>query len=165
MIVFSIQAQEGSAEFPVMMIIAMLVFFLAMIIAMILYGLLAFILPPALCHTVAKGTFKAGFDFSGWWKILRANLGGFFVTIVIVAGLYTVIMFAGYIFYMTIILCWLFFIMMFIGGYYMGLVSSALLASVYREGVEKIEIITPAPAPVASKPAATRKPRTASKVS
>jgi hypothetical protein len=134
----------------VFMILAMVCFMCGMIISPITM----IILPPAVCHTVAKDRFSAGFDFSGWWRIFKANFGGFCLTIIIQVGLLGLIYFASQFFYMTIILIGIMFVLPILGWYYWALVISALSALVYREGMEKIEAVDAAAiAVVADNPA------------
>jgi hypothetical protein len=96
-------------------------------------------LPPALAHVVAKDSFAAGFQFHEWWKIFRANIGGFILAIIIAGGLYMVLMVAMQIMYMTIILCILLpFLLAFISAY-LTIIIFTLLAQAYSDGVLKLE--------------------------
>jgi hypothetical protein len=96
-------------------------------------------LPPALAHVVAKDSFAAGFQFREWWKIFRANIGGFILAIIIAGGLYMVLMLAMQIMYMTIILCILLpFLFAFISAY-LTIIIFTLLAQAYSDGVLKLE--------------------------
>lgn len=96
-------------------------------------------LPPALSHVVAKDSFAAGFQFRDWWKIFRANIGGFILSMVIAGGLYMALMLVMQIIYMTIILCILLpFLLAFVGAY-LTIIVFTLFAQAYREGVMKLE--------------------------
>jgi hypothetical protein len=96
-------------------------------------------LPPAFAHVAAKDSFSAGFQFREWWKIFRANIGGFILSMVISGGLYMALIFAMQIIYMTIILCILLpFLMAFMSAY-LSIVISVLIAQAYRDGVLKLE--------------------------
>lgn len=96
-------------------------------------------LPPALAHVVAKDSFSAGFQFRDWWKIFRANIGGFILSLVIAGGLYMALMLVIQIIYMTIILCVLLpFLLAFISAY-LTIIIFTLFAQAYREGVMKLE--------------------------
>jgi hypothetical protein len=96
-------------------------------------------LPPAFAHVVAKDSFAAGFQFRDWWKIFRANLGGFFLSMVIAGGLYMVLMLVVQVIYMTIVLCVLVpFLIAFISAY-LSIIIFTLFAQAYREGVTKLE--------------------------
>jgi len=114
---------------------------------MILFGLGMFFsliiwvfLPPAFAHAAAKDSFVAGFKIREWWKIFKANIGGFILTMVIGGGLYMVFMFAMQIIYMTLILCILLpFLMAFMSAY-LSIVISVLIAQAYRDGLTKLEV-------------------------
>lgn len=108
-----------------------------------LFSLILFvILPPTLSHVVARDSFAAGFQVRDWWKILRANIGGFLLSMVVAGGLYMVMMLAVQIIYMTIILCFLLpFLLAFISAY-LSIILFALFAQAYREGVQKLEAQT-----------------------
>jgi hypothetical protein len=96
-------------------------------------------LPPALAHVVAKDSFAAGFQFREWWKIFRANIGGFILSIVIAGGLYMALMLTMQIIYMTIILCILLpFLLAFISAY-LTIIVFTLFAQAYSDGVMKLE--------------------------
>jgi len=103
------------------------------------FGLMElFFLPAAVGHMVAKDSFKAGFDISGWWKIFRANLGGYLVALILFIGLYTCFMLVGYILYYSIVLCMLMYVVNMVGSVYTMLVMAATWAQVYREGAERV---------------------------
>ncbi len=96
-------------------------------------------LPPALAHVVAKDSFSAAFQFRDWWKIFRANIGGFFLSLVIGGGLYMILIFAMQIIYMTIILCILLPVLFAFVSAYLTIIVFTLFAQAYREGVMKLE--------------------------
>jgi hypothetical protein len=113
----------------------MALFFVGMFFSLILW----FFLPPAFAHAAAKDSFAAGFKIRGWWKIFRANIGGFILCMVIGGGLYMAFVFAMQIIYMTLILCILLpFLMAFMSAY-LSIIISALIAQAYRDGVLKLE--------------------------
>jgi hypothetical protein len=88
----------------------------------ILYILAAkFALGAIQVHVIAKQRFGAGFEFSDWWRLLRANFGGFLLAFVIIICLICLIPFIA-----------------IIVGIYLQLVSAALNALAYREAAEKL---------------------------
>jgi hypothetical protein len=108
-------------------------------IGMLFSVILWVFLPPALAHVVAKDSFAAGFQFREWWKVFRANIGGFLLSIVIAGGLYMVFMFVTQIIYMTIIFCILLpFLLAFISAY-LSVIVFTLFAQAYSDGVIKLE--------------------------
>ena len=54
------------------------------------------VLPPALMHLVAHNSFGAAFQVSSWWKIVRANIGGFLIAFLLSISLLTVVYFGIY---------------------------------------------------------------------
>lgn len=115
------------------------IFIVSITLTILLMIAVSMILPAVIGHTVAQGTFNSGFDFTGWWKILRANMGGFFLSLIIIYGLLAFLYLISQIFYTTIILICLAFVVMLAGGFYLMLVGAALIGLAYREGVEKIK--------------------------
>lgn len=118
--------------------IPMGVFFISMFLGTLLAIGTFGILPAALGHTVAHDSFKAGFDFTGWWKVMKANAGGFAVTLLILFGMLSVVYLAANLLYMTIVLMCLMFVIPMVGIVYIELVGAALIGQAYREGMEKI---------------------------
>ena len=113
----------------------MVLFGVGMLFSIILWVFL----PPALAHVVAKDSFAAGFQFRDWWKIFKANIGGFILSMVIAGGLYMGLMLVMQIIYMTIILCILLpFLIAFISAY-LAIIIFTLFAQAYRDGVMKLE--------------------------
>jgi len=108
-------------------------------VGMIFSIVLWLFLPPALAHVIARDSFAAAFQFREWWKIFRANIGGFFLSLVIGGGLYMILIFAMQIIYMTIILCILLpFLFAFVSAY-LTIIVFTLFAQAYRDGVMKLE--------------------------
>ena len=108
-----------------------------------LFGLaLWVILPPALSHVVAKDSFSAGFQFREWWKIWRANIGGFFLALILSGGLYMAWMLVMQVIYMTLILCIVLpFLLAFVSAY-LTIIVFTLFAQAYKEGSIRLEIKT-----------------------
>jgi hypothetical protein len=107
-------------------------------LGMLLSLLLWVALPPALSHAAAQDSFAAGFQIRAWWKVYRANLGGFILALVISGGLYMVMIFAIQILYLTLILCILAPFLMMFALTYLTLVAFALFAQAYKDGQEKL---------------------------
>ena len=100
--------------------------------------ILSAFLPVVVAHVAATNSFKAAFHIKDWWKILRVNLGGFFVTLIILGGLYMVLVLAIQLIYMTVILCLLIpFLFSFIFAYLL-IIANVLFAQAYREALEKL---------------------------
>jgi hypothetical protein len=58
-----------------------------------------------LTHVAVQRMFGAFFEVGKWFGLLRANLGGYVVILVLLAALYMVMMFSFQILYFTVILC------------------------------------------------------------
>jgi hypothetical protein len=117
----------------------MMLFMYPMMGLMLLLSLLTGIfLPPALMHMIARDSFGAGFQFSGWWKVFRANFGGFLIAFLLAMALFMVLYYVTWISVCSIIFC---FLAPILGGVmivFSGLISSALFAQAYRTGAERL---------------------------
>ena len=126
-----------SGVIPFAMLIIMGFFFIVIMLVTAFSMVLSFVLPLAWCQAVAKNSFKGGFEIANYWKVFRANTGGFFIVLALMYGLFGILMMVYYVLYMSIVLwCLIPFILM-IGGLLTGLYSLVLWASVYREGMDK----------------------------
>jgi hypothetical protein len=135
-------AAEGSdpnSGFAIFFFLAFGIMMISMAISTLLMSVLFISMPAIIGHTVAHDSFAAGFNISGWWKVMKANLGGFAVTFLIIFGLVSVMYMLTQIFYMTIVLICFMFIVPLIAGFYISLVGAALIGQSYREGVDKLE--------------------------
>lgn len=93
---------------------------------------------PAAIHAVIKRRFTAGFEFRAWWPILRINLGGFFVVILMTFAISFLYSIGMQILIFTIILICLLPLLMPVVMFYMILVPELLAAQAYREGQLKL---------------------------
>jgi hypothetical protein len=132
------QGSDPNSPAGLFFFIPLAVLMFSMLAASLLFILTFCVLPAALCHTVAHDSFSAGFDFSGWWKVMRANPGGFGVALLVLFGLISVTYMAANLFYMTIVLMCLMFLILMVGMVYIELVGAVLIGQAYREGVEKM---------------------------
>jgi len=116
------------------------------VLVMLLFGCLltvlslplGLIIPAAEMHAVAKNEFAAGFRFREWWRIFRANLGGFILALVIVYVASMALSIVTQLLMVTIILsCLLPFLIPAITVYTM-LVMYAMVAQAYKVGRDKL---------------------------
>jgi hypothetical protein len=107
-------------------------------LAMVLGLVTGFVSPVAMMHTVAKDDFSAAFRVREWWPILRANMTGFLLSYVIVMGVWFAATFVVQFLYLTIVLCCLVPFAFSVLAAYVMLVSSALFACAYRDGVASL---------------------------
>jgi hypothetical protein len=105
----------------------------------ILYTLVVkFALGAIQVHVIAKERFVAGFEFGAWWRILKANLGGFLLAFVIMVGLAQLLAGAIALTWLTICLICLVPFLAILIGIYIQLVSAALYALAYREAETRL---------------------------
>ena len=83
LMIFSIPWMENTGmeggTAALIMIGIMSFFFLIVLLAMIFAFVLSVILPLAWCQTIAANSFKGGFEIGKYWKVFRANFGGFLI--------------------------------------------------------------------------------------
>jgi hypothetical protein len=136
-------AQTSSSTFPLAMIASifgMVIGLAVMMLGIALAVVTIIILPPALGNMLAKGKFEAAFHFGEWWPVLKANLGGFVVAVMLAMGLFYLMYVLAIVLYATIILCFLlpfaFAAILFISG----ATGFSVYAVAYRDGVRKIAV-------------------------
>jgi hypothetical protein len=126
----------GAGE-SLFMLASVMVMFFAMGLGM-LFGLVtALFSPAAMAHVAVQRRFAALFDFQGWVKVLRANLGGFVTALLVFITVYTVIMFGWQVLYFTVILCFLAPLLLMPAAFYTALVFYRLVGQAYGEGLNK----------------------------
>lgn len=118
---------------------AMLFMFILMGLSTLFLLLESVFLPVVLGNTVAHDSFKAGFDLKELWRLFSTNLGGFITAMILAIGLYSLVMVIGYLFYFSVVLCCLMYVVMLVGSVYMALVVPVYWAQVYREAKERAE--------------------------
>ncbi|MCE1252450.1 MAG: DUF4013 domain-containing protein [Anaerolineae bacterium] len=117
----------------VLMLSALVILFLSLCVSMIFYLLGEIPLPVALAHWVSREHLGAAFDVKAISKIIGADKWGFLVAWVVVLGVGALLYFVSMIFYYTIILCFVAFIVAIPAGFYMLLVLAALFGQFYAE--------------------------------
>jgi len=101
---------------------------------------LSVIIPAAEMHSVDKGSFAAGFHFSDWWKILRANLAGFIAAFVIFYFISILLGIVIQILAATLILICLLPILLPAVTAYSALIMYAAFAQAYKAGKDKLAL-------------------------
>lgn len=117
-------------------VLAFIVGIFMMVIGFVLYLPLIVILPPAITHLIAKDSFAAAFRIREWWAILRANAWGFFAAAAFLVGVYSLLLFVSYLFYFTVILCFLFPLVLGVIMMYLSVVAAPVLGEAYRKGAQ-----------------------------
>ena len=118
---------------PTILLGSMAILFISMLVGMLLSLLGAIAMPAATAHFVAQEDVVAAFRVRQWWRILRTDKLGYFVSWVIVAGLLAVFYSGAMLAYYTIILCCLIPILTAPITLYVLLVGAALFGETYRE--------------------------------
>jgi len=93
---------------------------------------------PALGHMVDRGEFVSAFQVREWWPVFRANLSGFLLALVIFFGVYTALIWVAYIFYFTVVLCFLMPFAMMLASFLMIVIYFSIVAVTYRDGVRRL---------------------------
>ena len=138
---------RGGADFGMGMLISIIALFIGMGLGMLFSTVGMLLLPPAAGHVAVQRRFGAFFQPGQWWKVLRANLGGFLVTLFILFALYFVMMMAIQVLYMTIILCLLIPFAIAPLGFYVLVIYGRMIGQAYGEGAAKAGIL-PMPLPL-----------------
>jgi hypothetical protein len=99
----------------------------------------AVVIPAAEMHVIEKNDFKAVFRFSEWWKILRANLGGFIASFGIYYIVSFILAFASQILFATVILACLAIVVLPAMTIYITLIMYVTSAMAYKNGKAKLE--------------------------
>ncbi|MCE5260041.1 MAG: DUF4013 domain-containing protein [Chloroflexi bacterium] len=129
---------SGASSFAPVGVILLMWFFMG--IGMLWCLAASFFLGPAQVHMVAKSRFSAGFEFSDWWKVMRANLGGFVLAFVLAIGLQQL---ASGIISISVLTVCLIFLVPFIAiavSLYELIVTSTLYAIAYREAIDALAV-------------------------
>lgn len=129
----SAQPDEALMLLPMLTLGSMAIMFLSMFLGTLFSLLGAVAAPVALGHFVAQGKLKAAFRVRQWWRIMKADKLGYFVTWVVMVGLIGMVYIGFMLAYSTLVLCCLLPILMAPFGLYIMLVGSALFGQTYRE--------------------------------
>jgi hypothetical protein len=111
---------------------------LASMVGMLLFIATGLFIAPALGHMISRGEFKAAFRVREWWPVFKVNLAGFFLTQVLLLGVYAISIFAIYALYFSIILCFLVPFAMILTTFLLVVLHFSLSAVAYRDGVRKL---------------------------
>lgn len=107
-------------------------------LSMFLALFIGFIIQPAIGHTVAESRFSAAFRFPQWWAILKANIGGYLISYILILGSIVLMTFAAQFLYLTLVLCCLVPILGSLMGVYLSVIMGAMSGQAYRVGRENL---------------------------
>jgi hypothetical protein len=126
--------QTSSSYIPILTLVSLIPYGLGAIISLFT-GVLT---PVVVGHVVATHSWTAVFRVKEWWKIFRANLGGFVICYVILLGLSFVSALPAQILYFTVILCCLAPFVLSAVSFYICLISYPLYGLTYRAAIQKL---------------------------
>ena len=107
-------------------------------LGLVLMFVITFILPPLLAHVAVQDRLGAALEVGQWWGILRANLGGFAISYILLFGSAFLLFYAIQLVYATLILCCLIPFLISLLAVYLTAVSGALVGQSYWVGKEKV---------------------------
>ena len=125
--------EQMMAGLPAVVMGSLAILFVCMLVGVALSLLGAIAMPAATAHFVAQDEVKAAFRVRQWWRILRTDTLGYFISWVIIAGLFAVLYSGVMLAYYTIVLCCLIPILTAPITLYVLLVGAALFGETYRE--------------------------------
>ena len=133
---FTYNPDSGSNPGGFIPVIGMIIWLGTFGVGMLLMLAISLILPVTVTHAIATDEFSAAFKVGEWWHIFTANIGGFLIAYVILAGFWIALTVVLQVFYITIVLCCLVpFII--VGVYiYMMIIGSVMFGQAYRDGVD-----------------------------
>ncbi len=135
-------AEAAGSDGEPLGVLMMLVMFasIALIMLGVLLSLVIGVLTPAgLVHMSVKDTFAAAFRVNEWGKIMRANLSGYILALLIILGLTIIGTMAAQFLYVTVVLCCLMPFVLSAVYYYIGVVSANLFAEAYLKGQARLD--------------------------
>ncbi len=103
--------------------------------AIFYFLVISLIMPVAIGHAIIEEDFFAGFRIGTWWPILKSNLLGFFISMVILLGLVMVAQFLVQLLYFTIFLCCIIPFVLSPVLFYITIIAAPLFGRSYLDGV------------------------------
>ena len=113
----------------------MLVFGWCMAVGMFLSLLLGLIAWPATTHMIVEERFSALFEVNAWWKVVRANPGGYLIALFLFWGVFMAFQVLSQWFLFTVVLCVFLPVIYAVAMPYLTLLTADLFGQVYRESL------------------------------
>ena len=135
---FTYNPDTGSNPGGFFPVIGVIIFMGTFGVGMLLMLIISFFLPAIVTHAIATDEFSAAFRFREWWDIFTANIGGFVIAYVILAGFWIAMSVVLQVLYFTIVLCCLVPFIIIIVYLYMMVIGSVMFGQAYRDGVDKL---------------------------
>ncbi len=131
-------SESGGPEEAYFSLVSMPILMGSMGIGMTLALISTFFMTVAVGHMVAKDEFAAAFRVKEWWPILRKNIVGYILSIVLVTGVYWLVSFASQLLILTIVLCVVYPLALTFATIYVCIIGAVLFAQAYVEGVQDL---------------------------
>lgn len=116
----------------------MLVLGWCMVVGMLLSLLLGLIAWPAMTHMIVEERFSALFEVNAWWKVIRANPGGYLIAFFLFWGVLMTFQVISQWILFTVILCVFLPVIYAAALPYLTLLAAGLFGQVYRESLEAL---------------------------
>ena len=133
-------AQTGTVTGPVVLVSTML--------QLILFGVgilvsipLGILWPAMIGQVVATHSFSAIFQIRAWWRIFRANVGGFLMVYVLVIGFSLALYMVFQLLALTIIFCCLAPVVLAGLNFFTIVITYPLYAKAYRDGAQTLSAV------------------------
>jgi hypothetical protein len=136
---------QGGAAAP-LILLAMGVLMTSMSCGTVLALGLGALYPAPLAHVVTEGSFAALFHVRDWWRIFRANFGGYLVVGVLFLGLMVTTQLLSQILFFILVAFLLLPVLMLVVSPYCGVIWILMIGQAYREGKELCALREAAPA-------------------
>jgi hypothetical protein len=122
---------------------AMSILFLSMFVGTILLIAGTIPLPAAIGHFIANDRLSSAFHIREWGRIIKKDKWDYSISWLIVVGMFGTLYIGFMLAYMTVVLCFVGYLLAFPIGFYIMLVSAALFGQNYREGKVQLESENP----------------------
>jgi hypothetical protein len=129
--------QEAGDQYSFLFFFSTMIGPLLMMFVSFLAIVLNFFIVVASSHMVARDSFAAAFRIGDWWPVLRANLGGFLISSLLTMALGYALSLVYQLLVATLVLCVLAPVVLLLASFYQSLISYALFALAYREGLDR----------------------------
>jgi hypothetical protein len=126
-----------------LMISAMGILFLSMFVGTILLIAGTIPLPAAIGHFIANDRLSSAFHIREWGRIIKKDKWGYLISWLIVVGMFGTLYLGFMLTYMTVVLCFMGYLLVFPLGFYIMLVAASLFGQNYREGNVQLESASP----------------------
>jgi hypothetical protein len=126
--------KASDAAIGILLLVAMAVLFVSIPVGTVLILVGTIPLPASMTHFALEDRLGAAFEVNQWWRVLRANPLGYFISFVLVGGILWISYLAFFITYSTLVLVCLAYIFLIPLTFYGMLVAASVFGAAYAEG-------------------------------